>query len=191
MIKGFKEDLAAAKPAERMVRLALESAYEGKDVTFEDVSDEKECRYKGDIKVCLGNGKAQYIDVKDDGVWARSGNLLAEDMVWYCNSGKQDGFMRHAKYNIVAYHSKKLSKILLIDFKKWKAEYKKPNNGWYKVIPHGGTQTTYGYLNPIEKMKELGVVMMEIDYSYSGTYENPSSVWIDNVKNYRKSQKAA
>lgn len=35
-------------------------------------------------------------------------------------------------------------------------------------------------------MKEEGVVIMSIDYDFSGTYENSKSVWADKVKRFGK-----
>ena len=185
----FFSDLAKAKPSERIVRMALEDALSDKGMEFKDVADEKICRYKGDIEVVC-NGKSSFIDVKDDGVWHKTGNLLAEDQLSYYGGPRTSGFMRHAKYNLVAYHSKKLQKILLIDFKGWQKVYKKPSYGYRKTIKHP-TQTTYGYLNPIQKLKDEGIVCFEIDYDYSGKYENPSHVECISIKRYGKYAKAS
>lgn len=196
MVDGFNEDLERGKYAENIVTMVMTEMFAGKGIEFTNVSDVKEHWHDGDIEIRVpGHDKPQYMDVKDDGVWAKSGNLLAEDRVWFAKGGNVPGFMRTAKYDLVAYHSRELSKFLIINFKKWRDCYRQSCNGrrMHKKHVRNGriAQTTYGYLNPIERMIDEGVVLAEIDYDYSGTYENPTSAWIVGCKNYKRMKKTA
>jgi hypothetical protein len=76
MLRDFFKDLAAAKPAEQLVLNTLSSLATG--FSFVDVSNLKECRYKGDIKAVSTDGKEYFLEVKNDSRIADTGNILCE-----------------------------------------------------------------------------------------------------------------
>ena len=174
MFKQFKIDLLNAKEAERIVMEVLQTL-SGDTYTYINVSENKECWHKGDI---LCEDKIyycrNYIDVKDDSCISRTGNILAEDRVYYEDDGIFiDGFMKTAKYDYVAYVSKADNKIYMLDFQLWKKNYKR--EGKFKEIPHS-RQTTYAYLMSLNKAKELGIVVAEIDYAANDGCYYPTSI---------------
>lgn len=57
-----------------------------KKYTFEDVSNNREYFYKGDIKATSSTGKEIFIEVKDDSRIAESKNVLCEYEVYYKES---------------------------------------------------------------------------------------------------------
>lgn len=154
----------------------------------EIVADEQEFWHRGDIRVTLPNGTERYIDVKNDGVWGRTGNLNAEDELWKVDwvrygNGFRDGFMRTASYDGIMYMDTDRGTYLFINFKRWKEEYDKPGN--FRVVgrnndscgrkvmehrdSHGDVyETTYGYLNPVKRMIELGVVVGQVWFDGRG-----------------------
>lgn len=81
MVKGFFDDLAAAKEAEKIVLdifSSLTSTYD-----FQDVSNNRAFYHKGDIVARSAEGKEVFIEVKQDGCIARTGNVLCEEKVFY------------------------------------------------------------------------------------------------------------
>lgn len=86
MLIYFWKDLAAAKPAEKLVLDTFSSLTT--DYTFTDVSNVKECRYKGDIKATAADGKELFIEVKNDSRIANTNNVLCE----YQNYIKDGGY---------------------------------------------------------------------------------------------------
>jgi hypothetical protein len=85
MLRDFFKDLAAAKPAEELVLNTLSSLTA--DFTFTDVSNIKECRYKGDILAkSNSDNKEIYIEVKQDSRIAQTGNILCEYQNYYKDS---------------------------------------------------------------------------------------------------------
>ena len=162
MVKGFYEDLAKAKKAEAIVLNIMQNATT--EYEFTDVSDDKEYWHIGDIQIYDDMmGCNYYLDVKDDGCVSYTGNILAEHRVWYKDSGWEQGFMQNAQYDYVGYLSQPDNKLYILDFNKWKQNYKK----YFKKhiqIPHGGNQTTDAYLMSLKDAKKLGIVIAEIEY---------------------------
>ena len=76
MLRDFYKDLALAKPAEQLVLNTLSSLAPG--YIFDNVSEVKEYRYKGDIKVTTPEGREIFLEVKDDSRIADTGNVLCE-----------------------------------------------------------------------------------------------------------------
>lgn len=164
MVKGFYEDLAKAKKGEAIVLEVLSNATT--DYDFNDVSNDQQYFHRGDIE-CYDNFwfVHYYIDVKDDSCVSYTGNILAEHRVWYRSSGWKEGFMQSANYDYVAYLSQPDNKIYMLDFEAWKKNYRKHFKKHIN-IPHGGEQTTDGYLMSLKEARELGIIIAEIDYSY-------------------------
>ena len=76
MLYNFFQDLAAAKPAEQLVLNTLSSLATG--WRFDDVSNIKEYRYKGDIRATSNSGQEYFLEVKNDSRIAETGNILCE-----------------------------------------------------------------------------------------------------------------
>lgn len=166
MVKGFYDDLKAAKKGESIVLNVLKSITT--DYEFDDVSNDKTYWHIGDISVYDNAWDCHYyIDVKDDSCISYTGNILAEHRVWYKDSGWEKGFMQTACYDYVAYLSQADKKIYILDFPLWKKHYQNVFKK-HKYIPHGGEQTTDAYLMSLNKAKELGIVLYEIDYGFDG-----------------------
>ncbi len=159
MLKNFYKDLAAAKPAEQLVLKTLSSL--ATDYYFYDVSDIKEYRYRGDIRVINKITNREYfLEVKNDSRIADTGNVLCE----YQNYIKDgDYFIKgnmFSDYDFYCIVSQQQRKIYIIDFSILKANYTK---GEHKVIYHYD-QDTYCYLLPLLVVKRLGGLIAEIDY---------------------------
>lgn len=171
-----REDVSRNQHAEVMARNLLRMQFPSCEVEL--VTDDESCWHKGDIRITCPDGSVRYVDVKNDKRWGKTGNLNAEDELWKVDwerTGRpiRDGYMRTAEYDGVVYmdlESKEKS-YLFISFKRWREVYNK--RGMYKtwktdskgrkVMPHRDSngdayETTYGYLNPIDKMIEQGVI---------------------------------
>ena len=175
MIKSFKQDNIEATKGEHMVRLVFEDIYDGKNLKFEEVGHNPKYYHRGDIRITDEDGAfVGMIEVKTDGECFNTGNVLAEhEVTFYGTNTRQKGFMQKANYSVVAYHSKELQRIWLIDFKAWKEYYQ---SGRYIDIPHP-EQMTHGYLNPIWVLKKRGIITYVIDYDFSGSYDAPTAAW--------------
>lgn len=161
MVKGFYDDLAKAKKAEAIVLDVLRHCTD--DYEFNDVSNDEAYWHIGDIEIDDGICE-YYLDVKDDGCISRTGNLLAEHRVWYKNGGWQEGFMQNSNYDYVGYLSQPDHMLYILDFDLWKQHYKKRFKR-HLYIPHGGEQTTDGYLMPLDTARKLGIIIAEIEYA--------------------------
>lgn len=158
MVSTFFLDLDNARGAERLVMQKLQELLP--QYTFEDVSADRACWHKGDIRaVDNESGDCLFIEVKDDGRIADTHNVLCEEAVFYNDSGFKQGNM-YSDYEIYTIVSKPEQKIYILDFAIMKQHYK---SGYYKVIPHR-EQTTYCYLMPLAQLKALGAVLAEISY---------------------------
>lgn len=158
MLIDFWKDLEAAKPAEQLVLNTLASLATG--YTFTNVSNVKECRYKGDILATAADGTKTYIEVKNDSRIAETGNILCE----YQNYIKDGGYFikgnMQSAYDIYCIVSQQQRKIYILDFSILQANYTK---GKHKIIEHFD-QDTYCYLLPLDDMRRLGGVLYELDY---------------------------
>ena len=167
MVKGFYEDLAAARQAEQLVLKVLQNT-NTEEYDFNDVSEDPEFFHRGDIEIWDDTwGYHLYMDVKDDGCVSSTGNILAEHRVWYAGSGWAKGFMQNSTYDYIAYLSQPDKKIYILDFDLWR-KYYKTNYKRHIEIPHyyngRKTQTTDAYLMPLETARKLGIMIAEIDY---------------------------
>ena len=158
MLRDFQADMAAAKPAEQLVLNTLSSLATG--WAFVDVSNIRECRYKGDIKAISADGKEIYLEVKNDSRIADTGNILCE----YQNYIKDGNYFikgnMYSDYDYYCIVSQQQRKIYIIDFSILKANYTK---GTHKVIEHWD-QDTWCYLLPLGVVKSLGGLVATLEF---------------------------
>lgn len=158
MLIDFWKDLQSAKPAEQLVLNTLTSLAPG--YTFTDVSNVKECRYKGDILATSNDGKQIYIEVKNDSRIAETGNVLCE----YQNFIKDGGYFikgnMQSAYDIYCIVSQQQRKMYFIDFSILQANYTK---GKHRIIEHFD-QDTWCYLLPLTELERLGGIIKVLDY---------------------------
>ena len=158
MLQSFQKDLKEAKAAEAIVLHALNSLTTG--FTFEDVSNDRQCFYKGDIRAIAADGRELYIEVKDDKRIAETGRVLCEEENYIKCS---DYWIKGGMYNntdIYAVVSQQERKIYFFDFKQLQKIYKK---GEYKVIQHA-QQDSYCYLLELCRIKQWGAFMGVLKY---------------------------
>ena len=156
MLKGFKEDLANAKDAEKIVREVFTSLTD--KYQFEDVSEDRSCYYKGDIKaVSVSNNECIYIEVKDDSRIAETGNILCEVEVYYKECDYYGKGNMECDYDIYTIVSKQERKIYVLDFKELKRIHKW---GTFREIDHPA-QTTYCYLLPLGMAKSAIIEVID------------------------------
>ena len=158
MIRDFWNDLNNAKYAEKLVRETFSQLTD--KYTFEDVADIKEYRYRGDIRATAADGRQIYIEVKDDGRIADTGNVLCEEENFYKDGGYFGKGNMQSNYDIYCVVSQSERNIYVIDFPTLQANYKK---GQFKIIHHYD-QDTYCYLLPIGTVKRLGGLIAEVSY---------------------------
>ena len=158
MLTNFNRDLAKAKTAEQIALNVLSSYYDG--WLLEDVSNDRECFYKGDIKAIYPCGNVQYIEVKDDSRIADTKNILCEE----CNYIKDgDYFIKgnmSGSGDLYVIVSQQERKLYILDYKRLREIYTK---GDYKIIQHP-QQVTYCYLLELCRAKQWGALIEVITY---------------------------
>ena len=159
MVDNFYRDLAFGKEAEEIVRVVF-SALDDRRI-YEDVSDCKEYYHKGDIRVVdKESGEVRFIEVKNDSVIHKTGNVLCEEEVYY----KQHSYLANGNmfsdYDIYAVVCKEQRKIYVIDFEVLKKNYRK---GAYKEIEHP-QQITYCFLLNIDDINRFGGLIAVVNY---------------------------
>ena len=159
MLKEFYADLAAAKPAEELVRNTLSTLAPG--YKFEDVSYETKCYYKGDIKAIAPDGTEIYLEVKDDSRIAETRNILCEEEVYFKDENYFHEGNMQSNYDYFCIVSKSEQRIYILDFRKLKELYK--DKGEFKIIPHAN-QDTFCYLLPLHIAKKYGALIHTINY---------------------------
>ena len=102
MLKQFKEDLAAAKEAEQIVKTAIATA--GYQVV--DVADDPQYYHKGDLQIILPTGELRYVEVKDDSRIGDTRNILCEEEVYYKETDRFVKGNMYSDYDIYAVVSK-------------------------------------------------------------------------------------
>ena len=158
MVNGFYRDLAQARKSEQLVLEVLSALTT--DYTFEPVGDNREYFYKGDIKVVANNGEEIFVEVKNDSVIYKSGNILCEEEVYFKDTDYYDKGNMQSDYDIYAIVSEQERRIYILDFKVLKANYRL---GEYKAIHHP-SQITYCYLLPLGVAKAKGAVITTLNY---------------------------
>lgn len=178
--KKYDKDVEAHKGAEKIAVEVLNKLNIG--YHFEDVSDDEEYYNKGDIKMTKDN-KIRFMDVKDDGEIAHTGNFYVEAGGYSKIYGtKKQGWI-DSKYNYVAVVSQQENTIWILSFRKLKEYYKNVAlTGGRKVTSNFWDNVKYGYTFPVEKAIELGVVMGKITYEYDDWIEEHTPVKYLNKK---------
>lgn len=156
MLKRFKEDLAAAKEAEQIVKEAIAAA----NIEVFDISDNPQYYHRGDLLITLPTGE-RFVEVKDDSRISDTQNILCEEEVFYketCTTVKGN---MYSDYDIYAVVSKKERRIYFFDFCKLKEIYKK--YGTPKVIAHP-EQESFVFLLEMCRAKQFGALIKTINY---------------------------
>lgn len=156
MLSKFKEDLAAAKEAEQIVKEAIAAA----NYKVLDVSEDPQYYHTGDLRIILPSGE-RFVEVKDDSRIADTRNILCEEEVFYKESGRLVPGNMHSNYDIYAVVSKKEKLIYFFDFSKLKEIYKR--FGTYKTINHP-EQYSNCYLLEMCRAKQFGALIAKINY---------------------------
>lgn len=158
MVGNFYQDLAKARGAEKLVRETFAALTN--DYTFEDVSNEREYFYRGDIKAIAADGKEIFIEVKDDSRIQETHNVLCETAVYYYERGEYGKGNMSANYDIYCVVSRAEQKIYVFDFPTLKANY---GRGRRREIEHP-EQRTICYLVSLDILKDCGALIAVIDY---------------------------
>ena len=158
MLTNFEADKQAAKAAEKLVRDLLSNLTIG--YTFEDVSEEREYRYKGDIRATAATGETIYIEVKDDSRIAQTGNILCEEENYIKETDRYIKGNMKSDYDIYAVVSQQNRKVYFFDFKRLQEIYKR---GEFKKINHP-QQITYCYLLELCRAKQWGALLYTVKY---------------------------
>lgn len=158
MLANFKADLAKGHKAEQIVKdvfTSLTDKYE-----FTDVSNIPQFYNKGDLLATAADGRQIMIEVKNDEVIYKTGNILCEEEVYYKDADYfKDGYM-YSDYEIYCVVSEPERKIYIIDFKILKSIYRKGEN---KIINHYA-QYSDVYLVPIGFIKQNNGLIDTITY---------------------------
>lgn len=159
MLDNFKRDLAFGQEAEQIVREVFSSLDDSR--IYEDVGGNPFYYHIGDIKVTdKESGEVRYIEVKNDSVIHKTGNVLCEDEVYYKRHDYLTNGNMYSNYDIYAVVSQEQRKIYVIDFRVLKKNYRK---GSFKVIEHP-QQTSYVYLLDINEIDRLGGLITVVNY---------------------------
>ena len=158
MVSTFFADLKKARAAEHIVLEKLSSL--AADYTFTNCADEQAYWHKGDIIATDADGAQLFIEVKDDSRIHETGNLLCEFAVEYHNTGKMAKGGMFNQTDIYCVVSQPQRKIYVFDFPRLQQVYLR---GRYKKIPHA-EQTTYCYMNKLDRLKNCGALVGELDY---------------------------
>lgn len=158
MLANFKTDLVKGHRAEQVVKDVFTSLTD--KYTFTDVSNNPSYYHKGDLLALAADGRQIFIEVKNDEVIHKTGNVLCEEEVYYKEADYfKDGYM-YSDYEIYVVVSEPERKIYIIDFKVLKSIYRKGEN---KIINHYA-QYSDVYLVPIGFIKQNGGLIDVIEY---------------------------
>lgn len=157
-INGFFKDLEAAHEAEQLVLNIFSQL--SSDYKFENVSEDRDCYHKGDIKATAADGREIFIEVKDDSVIHKTKNILCEEEVYYKDNDYYAKGNMQADYDIYVVVSKAERKLYVIDFDILRENYQR---GEYKEIDHP-SQVTCCYLLPLGVAKRLNAVIETVNY---------------------------
>ena len=158
MLVNFKTDLVKGHRAEQVVKDVFTSLTD--KYTFQDVSNNPSYYHKGDLLATAADGRQIMIEVKNDEVIYKTGNVLCEEEVYYKDADYfKDGYM-YSDYEIYCVVSEPERKIYVIDFKVLKSIYRK---GEEKIINHYA-QYSDVYLVPLGFIKQNGGLIDIIEY---------------------------
>ena len=164
MASNFERDLAKARKAEHIVCDVLNSATI--DYSFEEVGDQKDYFYKGDIKAMDFNNNVCFVEVKDDSRIAETGNVLCEYKVYSYGKSKWLKGNMQSDYDYYAVVAQQINTIYIIDFKVLKSRYK---SGKHYAKDHYGddgrlAQKTVGTLCSLNQIKHWGGLLYTLKY---------------------------
>lgn len=157
MLSKFKEDLAAAKPAEQIVKRVIAAA----NIEVLDVSEDPQSYHKGDLLITLPTGEQRYVEVKSDSRIADTKNILLEEEVFYKESRRLVLGNMHSDYDIYAVVSCETREIYFFEFSILKQIYKR--YGTYKTIHHA-EQYSNCYLLELCRAKQFGALITKVNY---------------------------
>lgn len=158
MLANFKTDLVKGHRAEQVVKDVFTSLTD--KYTFTDVSNNPSYYHKGDLLATAADGRQIFIEVKNDEVIYKTGNVLCEEEVYYKEADYfKEGYM-YSDYEIYCVVSEQERKIYIIDFKILKSIYRKGEN---KIINHYA-QYSDVYLVPLGFIKQNGGLIDTITY---------------------------
>lgn len=155
----FNRDREAAREAEQIVLNTFTSLASG--YTFTDVSDVRECRYKGDILATAADGRQFFIEVKNDRDIATTGRVLCEEENFIKEDGRFIKGNMHCDSDIFCVVSESQRLIYVIDFKILKQIYKRL--GEHKRLEHR-YQDTYCYLLDLCWVKKYKGLIAKVSY---------------------------
>lgn len=158
MLANFDTDLVKGKRAEQLVKQVFSSLTD--KYTFQDVSDDPLYYHRGDLIATAADGRQIMIEVKNDEVIHKTGNVLCEEEV-YMKEGDyyNKGFM-YNNYEIYCVVSEPDHKIYVIDFKVLKDHYK---SGQYKFFNYP-QQHSDTYLLSLGVIKRYNGLIEIIEY---------------------------
>ena len=136
----FSKDLIKGKRGEDIVKDVLFSLTSGYKI--EDVSDDPQYYYTGDLRVTTPEGKIYYLEVKNDSRIHETKNLLLEDEVYFKETGEFRKGNMYCKSDVYVVVSESDRKVYFFDFGTLKQHYKEGN---FECIRHQA-QDTYCYL---------------------------------------------
>lgn len=158
MLKDFNKDLEKGKRAEKIVLDTLSNLTD--EFAFADVSDKRECFYRGDLMAWNADFRTFFLEVKNDSAIAKTGKILCEEEVYYKTAdyyGKGNMQSNSDFYIVVSEEEKKM---YILDFKVLQKIYRK---GEFKEIKHP-QQITYAYLLDLWIARKHGALLATIDY---------------------------
>lgn len=156
--KQFEKDNKEATKAELLVRDVLASLTD--DYSFTHVGKQPEYFYRGDIKADDGWFDDILLEVKNDGVIYRTGNVLCEYKVFYKEDGYYGKGNMKSNYDYYLVHSAQDKIIYVFDFEVLQSIYRQ---GKHHVQEHE-TQITYAYLVNLDKIDRAGGWLYTIHY---------------------------
>jgi hypothetical protein len=154
----FQKDLAAAKPAEALVRQVLSKLTD--KYLFTDVADNPKFYDYGDIAAIGEDFKVKFFEVKNDSRIADTKNILCEELVYDKRNDREAPGNMCSKYDYYCVVSQKENRIYILDFKELQKIYKK---GEFRIFDHA-TQYTEGYLLPLCVAKKYHALLAQINY---------------------------
>lgn len=158
MLVNFDTDLVKGHRAEQIVKAVFTSLTD--KYTFTDVSNIPSYYHRGDIVATAADGRQIMIEVKNDEVIHKTGNVLCEEEVYYKSYDFwKSGFM-YSDYEIYCVVSEADRRIYVIDFKVLKAHYK---SGQYKFFDYP-QQASDTYLLPLGVLKRYNGLIDIITY---------------------------
>lgn len=156
---AFGNDLNNARAAEWLVRDCLQSL--DNTWTFNWVGDVEQYFHKGDIEaIDTYTGFSYFLEVKDDGRVAGTGNVLCETRKYFYNTGEYRRGNIHNDCDYYCVVSQQDRKIYVLDFSILRRCYQ---CGEYKAIYHD-EDITYCYLVPLKLLEKKGAVLHTICY---------------------------